>query len=296
MGQIAMEGMRFFGHISCDDTERQLGQWYELDVLSLHDFTAAANSDELGDTLNYETMFLIARLEMQRPAKLMEHMAYRILHSIEETTQVLPGQTSVCISRKSPALDFPVRRAFTIVKSNFEVIVGLEGIKLYGYHGFYEEEQILGNFYEIDITASYHGQAACTADDISACLNYESLYTVVKYAFREPSKLLENIYLRISEQCRGQFKQLASLEIKISKLGPPVSGQVARSFISERETYSKVCARCKKAMLCHNIATCWCADYKIAPATLEALKGAYRGCLCAECMAFYARQTPVKVD
>ena len=57
--------------------------------------------------------------------------------------------------------------------------VALNGIRLLAQHGFYDEEALLGNEFEIDVVVNID-MTEESSDDLKDTLNYESLYQIVK--------------------------------------------------------------------------------------------------------------------
>ena len=52
--------------------------------------------------------------------------------------------------------------------------IALEGMRFYAYHGFYEEEQIIGNNYVIDVYIKTNFSEAAETDDLYKTINYEN--------------------------------------------------------------------------------------------------------------------------
>ena len=103
-------------------------------------------------------------------------------------------------------------------------IISLEGMNFFAHHGFYDEEQIIGNNYEVDLHFEIDSDNAANSDNISDTVNYESVYELIKAEMAVPSRLLEHLAKRISDSIKNKFPQIKSLELKISKLRPPVNG------------------------------------------------------------------------
>jgi dihydroneopterin aldolase len=69
-------------------------------------------SDDLGSTLNYETIYQLCRLEMKKPVKLLETTAINIHRRIHSQYQDKGIEVKVRISKISPPLNGPVDRAY----------------------------------------------------------------------------------------------------------------------------------------------------------------------------------------
>src|SRR5690606_40891539 len=93
-GRVALEGLEFHAFHGVYPHERESGNWFEVDIAVETDFSAAAFQDDLSGTVNYETLFAIVKEEMNRPSKLLETVAGKI---IDDILQELPVVQSVDI-------------------------------------------------------------------------------------------------------------------------------------------------------------------------------------------------------
>ncbi|MEL7532205.1 MAG: dihydroneopterin aldolase, partial [Bacteroidota bacterium] len=82
---IAVEGIEVFGYHGVYDQERQDGNNFIVDVYLKSDIFRSAYTDQLADTLDYQQVYEIVLAEMKTPAKLLEHLAYRIARQISNS-------------------------------------------------------------------------------------------------------------------------------------------------------------------------------------------------------------------
>ena len=54
--------------------------------------------------------------------------------------------------------------------------ITLEGLEFFAFHGYYDEEQKIGNKYGVDITVETTLEKAQTDDKLSETIDYEELY------------------------------------------------------------------------------------------------------------------------
>ena len=59
-------------------------------------------------------------------------------------------------------------------------LIALEGMKFFAHHGYYEEEQVLGNAYEVDVYLDVDFSKAAMTEDISQTINFETVFFFVK--------------------------------------------------------------------------------------------------------------------
>ena len=163
--------------------------------------------------------------------------------------------------------------------------IALKGMQFYAYHGYYEEEQIMGAYYKLDVTVEVNFSKASQNDQLDDTLNYERIYQICKAIMAVPSKLLEHIVVKIETQLINLNGNIEGLHIVLDKLNPPLGGKVASSQVSIERNYQKTCARCQKGFLCHNNASCWCHGYTVSDKVAASLKLDYKGCLCENCLS-----------
>ena len=81
----------------------------------------------------------------------------------------------------------------------------LEEMEFFAFHGYYEEEQKIGNKYTVTVRVQTNFAAAAKNDDLEGTINYEGLYAIVKQVMSVPSKLLEHLGQKIIEQIREEY-------------------------------------------------------------------------------------------
>ncbi|MEO6883056.1 MAG: dihydroneopterin aldolase [Bacteroidia bacterium] len=104
----------------------------------------------------------------------------------------------------------------------------LEEIKIYAFHGCLEEEAKIGGEYLIDVTLDTDFSKAAINDNLSETIDYVAVYEIVKKEMAQRSKLIEHVAQRISDALKNNFSMLLHAEIKITKVNPPMNGNVSR--------------------------------------------------------------------
>ena len=104
IGIIELEGMEFKAYHGCLEQEKVRGNQFIVDFRGELDLSAAAESDNLGDTLNYGEIYEIVSEEMSIPSELLENVAGRIVKAIEKQFPELVS-FSVRVSKKRPPVD-----------------------------------------------------------------------------------------------------------------------------------------------------------------------------------------------
>lgn len=112
------------------------------------------------------------------------------------------------------------------------VKITLEGLEFFAFHGYYDEEQKIGNKYGIDISIETSLKKAGTDDKLSETIDYEELYKIIRKEMNIPSRLLENIGGRIMNAVFANFPLVTFLKISISKFNPPIGGICKRAIVT----------------------------------------------------------------
>ncbi len=112
--------------------------------------------------------------------------------------------------------------------------VALEGMEFFAFHGFYDEEQKIGNKYGVDLRVYVDLSAAATSDSLPRTINYEQLYNIVLGEMKLPARLLEHLGQRILDRVLAQFAHLAAAEVSVSKFNPPLGGICTRACVTLR--------------------------------------------------------------
>ncbi len=89
--RILVRDLRLWAHVGVLESERQLGQWFELDLELAVDLAAAGARDELAHSLDY-SLAITALQQQARSLRCLtlEHFAERILSLLEELYGPVP--------------------------------------------------------------------------------------------------------------------------------------------------------------------------------------------------------------
>jgi len=166
--------------------------------------------------------------------------------------------------------------------------IALRGMKFHAKHGFYEEENIIGGEFIVDVSITTSFGGAAKADDLEKTINYETVYKVVEIEMRQPAKLLETLIFRIQEHLKEQFYGIEQATVQIKKLNPPVGGQVEVAIVVDTNSYTKNCGKCGGKNVCYGDDNCWCQNITVHPRTQKMLSTRYKGCLCKNCIVEYS--------
>lgn len=110
--------------------------------------------------------------------------------------------------------------------------ISLEGLDFFAYHGFFEEEQKIGNRYSLDITLEADLKKASESDHLEDTVDYTVLYQIAASVMREPSRLLEHIGFQVIQQIRERYPYVDKVIVGVTKFNPPIGGVCTRARIT----------------------------------------------------------------
>ena len=103
----------------------------------------------------------------------------------------------------------------------------IEEMEFYAFHGHYQEEQIVGNRFLVDLEMEADLSAAADSDNLDDAVNYQQAYQIIKNEMRRTkSNLLENIGKRILDALFTEMKSIKKATIRVRKLNPPMGGPI----------------------------------------------------------------------
>ncbi|MCK3686328.1 dihydroneopterin aldolase [Maribellus sp. YY47] len=111
-------------------------------------------------------------------------------------------------------------------------VIEIEGMKFYAYHGHFAAEQIVGNNFEAYVRIETNCSKAGLSDNLDDALNYQAVYETIQKEMQIKSALLENVAFRILDALYAQFPVIEKAKIKISKMNPPMGGEMERVSVT----------------------------------------------------------------
>ena len=104
--------------------------------------------------------------------------------------------------------------------------ISINNMRFYAHHGCFEQERAIGTQFVVDMSFTSDTSRAEVSDDIADTVNYLEVYQVVKRETAQPSHLLEHVARRVGEAVLREFAAVAEVTVKVSKLNPPLGGQM----------------------------------------------------------------------
>ena len=115
--------------------------------------------------------------------------------------------------------------------------VQVNGIKVYAFHGCLPEEEKIGGHYVVDIEISTDFSKSLASDKLEETVDYLLINQIVKEEMAIRSKLIEHVGGRILERLKKEVDQLQKAQVKVTKLCPPINGDVENVAIIIAQTF-----------------------------------------------------------
>ncbi|MCZ2224171.1 MAG: dihydroneopterin aldolase [Chitinophagales bacterium] len=114
--------------------------------------------------------------------------------------------------------------------------IHLNNLLFFAHHGLFDEEKILGNEFEVNISLQQYTVAE-SITNIEQCTNYAAVYSIVAERMKTPTPLLEILAQDICKLILHNFSLIDKVSISIKKLHPPITkfqGSVSIHFELKR--------------------------------------------------------------
>lgn len=111
-----------------------------------------------------------------------------------------------------------------------QLVVSLKEVKFWGFHGVFPEEQVLGNWFTVNLDVELHGKSA--VKNLVDTIDYGTLFAWLKEEMDQPTPLLEELGERFIQKCIQRLPSLKKVKIEIQKQQPAIGLLSGNSSIS----------------------------------------------------------------
>lgn len=113
-----------------------------------------------------------------------------------------------------------------------EFEISLNSIRIYAYHGVYEEERRIGNEFIISLSIYLPINKDILDDSLSHTVSYADLFNIIHEENKIPHRLLETLTLSIAEKIKKNYPQITRGKIKIEKSRPPIPDMLGSASVT----------------------------------------------------------------
>ncbi len=102
--------------------------------------------------------------------------------------------------------------------------IRLAGLKFYGYHGVYEEENRLGQRFYVDVELMLPLHKSGLSDQLEDTINYAEACALIQAIVEgKPFKLLEALAEHIASQLLANYTNIREVKVQVNKPHPPMA-------------------------------------------------------------------------
>lgn len=109
--------------------------------------------------------------------------------------------------------------------------IALEEVRFFSPIGFYEEEQLLGNEFFVNLKLGIPFRNP-DSEKLANTINYEELYQILVEVMSPARKLLESAAEDVLNKVLEKYPDVQEINISIRKMNPPFGGDRANSIVS----------------------------------------------------------------
>ena len=113
--------------------------------------------------------------------------------------------------------------------------IKLQNIRTFSFHGCLEEEAKIGSDYRVDLEIKTDLRKSSITDELKDTVDYVLLNKIVVEEMAVRSKLLEHVGHRIISRIFGEIPSISRILLAVSKLNPPIGGDVEAVTIEMEE-------------------------------------------------------------
>lgn len=114
--------------------------------------------------------------------------------------------------------------------------ISLENLEFYAYHGYYQEENLIGTNFIVDIHVKIDDIQLINAE-LSQTVNYEIIFNIVKLRMNIKYTLLEQFVKDVHHDIYSNFNFAKSIEVSIRKKKVPINGMIGESVVKYYKEY-----------------------------------------------------------
>ncbi len=98
--------------------------------------------------------------------------------------------------------------------------INLHNLIFHSFHGIHEEERILGNEFEVNVSLSFAPDQTITT--LEQTINYATVYEIIKQRMQVATPLLETLVQDLTEEIRALDNRINSISVSVEKKNPPI--------------------------------------------------------------------------
>ncbi len=129
--------------------------------------------------------------------------------------------------------------------------ISLNNLEFHSFHGFYQEENLIGNTFLVEIVVELNDNSeierrslsgvvtersrsteVSDIEELTTTVNYETLFQIAKEEMAIPRKLLETVAKSIYDRIKLLNPNIHSIEVSLTKKHVPIEGMVGNAKVT----------------------------------------------------------------
>jgi dihydroneopterin aldolase len=103
MGKVKINSLKLYGKHGCNPLEKLIGNQFIFDIELEADLSKAREKDDISSVPDYTQLIAIVKEENAIRSKLLEHLAYRILHKVKASFSTATS-AKISIQKANPPI------------------------------------------------------------------------------------------------------------------------------------------------------------------------------------------------
>lgn len=118
--------------------------------------------------------------------------------------------------------------------------VGIEALRLFGYHGVWPAESRIGHWFRFDLQVEVAVLNEEGRDDLKCTLDYAGLQAICVEENRRTVQLLETLSSRIIDRIRSENLRAGVIRLRVTKERPGLPGGLSDVFVEMEDQPDEV--------------------------------------------------------
>lgn len=111
------------------------------------------------------------------------------------------------------------------------MLIAIEKMSFYAYHGYYPQEQIIGGRFSIDVYITLDTHQPAYTDNLAHTVNYEQVLTICQQEMQQPRRLVETVTQQVLDKIADLSPQISHIKVRITKHYPPLNSLVEKIYV-----------------------------------------------------------------
>lgn len=113
--------------------------------------------------------------------------------------------------------------------------INLHNLIFHSFHGVYDEERILGNTFEVNVSIAFVAHQQVTS--LEETINYVSVYEIIKQRMSQTTPLLETLAQELTQKIYDFDNRIKTISVSVEKKNPPISNMEGSVSVTYKKDF-----------------------------------------------------------